>query len=185
MAERGALCPECERRPPLWRRGRAAFLYAGQARKLIMGLKYGGRTEHASALARFMAQAGDVLLEPDVVLVPVPVHRWRLWGRGYNQAALMAKALSRRQGLTCYPDALRRRFRTASLAGLSRQGRQRQMAGAIMLQDRYCDVLRGRSVLLVDDILTTGATAEECAKALLENGCVSVDILVAARVTLS
>ncbi|MCX5615885.1 ComF family protein [Bombella sp. TMW 2.2559] len=185
MAERGALCSDCERRPPPWHRGRAAFLYGGPVRRLIMGLKYGGRTEQASALARFMAQAGDDLLKPDAVLVPVPVHRWRLWGRGYNQAALMAKVLSRRKHLVCYPDALRRGFRTTSLAGLSRQGRRRQMAGAIVVQDRYREMLRGRPVILVDDILTTGATAEACAKALLENGCVSVDILVAARVTLS
>ena len=185
MAERGALCANCERRPPLWRRGRAAFLYGGSARRLIMGLKYGDRTEHASALARFMAQAGDDLLDQEALLVPVPVHRWRLWNRGYNQAALMAKALSRQRGLACQPDLLRRRFRTASLAGLSRQGRQKQMAGAIMVRDRYRDGLRGRRIILVDDILTTGATAEACAKALLEHGCVSVDILVAARVTLS
>ncbi|MBE1723425.1 MULTISPECIES: ComF family protein [Acetobacteraceae] len=185
MAERGMLCADCERSPPPWHRARAAFLYEGQARSLVMGLKYGSRTEHAAALAHFMARAGGDLIGPDVVLVPVPVHRGRLWQRGYNQAALMAMALARREGLACYPDALQRRFRTASLAGLSRQGRRRQMAGAVTLRPRYWSLLRGRRVVLVDDILTTGATAEVCVKALLEHGCLSVDILVAARVTLA
>ncbi|MCX5617814.1 ComF family protein [Bombella sp. TMW 2.2543] len=185
VAERGYLCLECEFHPPLWHRGRAAFLYEGQARRLIMGLKYGDRTEHAAILARFMAQAGQDILKPDALLVPVPVHRWRLWQRGYNQAALMAKILSRNTGVACCLDGLYRRSRTAALAGLSRQGRRKQVAGTIDIQPRHGDTLRGKSVILVDDILTTGATAEACAKALLENGCVSVDILVGARVTLS
>ncbi|OOL19830.1 hypothetical protein AL01_02395 [Bombella intestini] len=186
MAERGALCKECEIRPPAWHRGRAAFLYEGQARTLLMGLKYGGRTERAAALASFMAQAGDdLLMSRAVVLVPVPVHRGRLWQRGYNQAALIANHLARRRGLTCYPTALHRRFKTVALAGRSRHGRYQQMAGAITVRPRYRDLLRGRSVVLVDDILTTGATAEACAKALLEHECVSVDILVTARVTLT
>lgn len=186
MAERGALCAECEIRPPAWYRGRAAFLYERQARTLLMGLKYGGRTERAAALASFMSQAGDDLLVSDGrVLIPVPVHRGRLWQRGYNQAALIANHLARRRGLTCYPDALHRQFRTAALAGRSRHGRYQQMAGAITVRPRYRDLLRGRSVVVVDDILTTGATAEACAKALLEHECISVDILVTARVTLT
>lgn len=185
VAERGLLCPECEIHPPLWHKGRSAFLYEGQARRLIMGLKYGDRTEHAAVLARFMAQAGKDILRPGVILVPVPVHRWRLWKRGYNQAALMARVLSRDTGVECCLNGLYRWSRTAALAGLSRQGRRQQVADTIRIQPRHSDFLRGKAVVLVDDILTTGATAEACAKALLENGCVSVDILVGARVTLS
>ncbi|MCX5614279.1 ComF family protein [Bombella saccharophila] len=184
VAERGWLCETCEIRPPLWRKGRSAFLYEGQARQLIMGLKYGSKTEHAATLARFMTTAGADILKPDTVLVPVPVHRWRLWTRGYNQAALISRVIARKQGLAHCPNGLKRQFRTEALAHLSRHGRHHQLAGAMTVNPRHSEFLQGRSVILVDDILTTGATLGSCAKALLEIGCVSVDILVAARVTL-
>lgn len=183
-SEADGLCLECRQTGPLWQKGRAAFVYEEQARQLVLGLKYGGRTEYADILAWFMVQAGKDILRDDVVLVPVPIHRSRLWRRGYNQAALLVNVLSRLTGRECYPNALRRKRSTHPLARLTRGGRRKQVHDVMVLNSRYREKLQGRHVVLVDDILTTGATAEACTKVLLENNCISVDILVAARVTL-
>ncbi|GBR30814.1 competence protein F [Acetobacter orleanensis NRIC 0473] len=166
----------------MWAHARAAFLYDQAGRDLILHLKYADRLENARFLANRMVQAGRDILAPDVVLVPVPVHRWRLLGRRYNQAAILAGAVARRVGVGCVPDALVRRKATSRLASFSPQERKAEMVNAITLHPRRARLITGRSVVLVDDVLTTGATASVCTQVLLEAGAASVSLLVAGRV---
>ncbi|OAG76767.1 Competence protein F [Acetobacter malorum] len=176
------LCPACERHHPLWAHARAAFLYDQASRDLILQLKYADRLENARFLANRMVQAGQDILTSDAVLVPVPVHRWRLMGRRYNQAAILAWAVARRAGLTCVPDALVRRKATSRLASFSPQERKAEMVDAIAVHSCRASELAGRAVVLVDDVLTTGATATVCTQVLLDAGVASVSLLVAGRV---
>ena len=146
-------------------------------RRLALKLKYGRRIGVAATMAGQIAR----LLPPDLdMLVPVPLHRWRLWSRGYNQAALIARALGRRCGVAVDPAALTRVRRTAVLRGLNPRERARAVAGAFRVADRSS--VEGRRIGLVDDVYTSGATAEACTRALLAAGARSVVILCWARV---
>ncbi len=174
-------CPACLANPPGWRAGRAAFVYDDFSRQLILPLKYGDRTENARTLAPHMARAGRTLLDAADLLVPVPLHRRRLFTRRYNQAALLAQAVGRLSGRTVAVDALVRVRQTAPLIGQSAQERAGAMAGAIAARETRKALLEGSRVVLIDDVLTTGATAGACAAALLAAGAASVDVLAAAR----
>lgn len=174
-----AICDDCAAAPPPWGEARAALTYDAQSRQLILPFKHADRPELAHALARMMARAGAALLSRADLLVPVPLHRFRLLGRRYNQSALLAQSLQRLSGVRAAPDALRRTRATKSLGTLSAEARARMLAGAIAV--RRPAIIAGRRVLLVDDVLTTGATARDCTRALLEAGAAGVDLLVAAR----
>jgi ComF family protein len=176
------LCPGCRTSPPVFRRARAALRYDAQGRRLILPFKHADRTEIAVALAPHMLRAGATLLREADVLVPVPLHRGRLFHRRYNQAALLAKAVGRLAGCECLADALRRPRATASLGEKSAAERAAEVADAFAVRRARAARLRGRRVLLIDDVMTSGATANACAKVLLEAGAASVDVLVAARV---
>ena len=119
---------------------------------------------------------------PDALLVPVPLHRWRIWKRGYNQAALIAAALSRRSGVPAAPDLLRRTRATPPLRGLGRRERALAVRGAFSVRDAVRPALAGRAVILVDDVFTSGATANACARALKRAGAARVETLCWARV---
>ncbi|MFT9385489.1 double zinc ribbon domain-containing protein [Acetobacter sp.] len=173
------LCRACEHRHPLWGQARAAFVYAGAVRELILQLKYADRLDNAAYLAARMVMAGADILQPGSLLVPVPVHRWRLLTRRYNQAALLAQGIARRSGLECMPDALVRQRPTARLARFSRAARQKEVGQAVGVRDSRRILLAGRTVVLVDDMLTTGATATACVRALLRAGAQNVHVLVA------
>ncbi len=176
------LCPACEAVRPDYDRARAALRYDAGARRLILPLKHGDRVEIATALAPMMARAGAMLLRSADLLVPVPLHRWRLFRRRYNQAALLAQALARISGRPVLPDALIRTRPTAALGGKGSGDRQAEVAGAFAVRPRRAERILGPWVLLVDDVMTSGATASACARALKMAGAAAVDVLAAARV---
>jgi ComF family protein len=174
-----AQCAACLERPPRHAGARAAVGYGPVARTLALRLKYGGRLAFATTAARLMARhvPDDVAL-----LVPVPLHRWRLWGRGFNQAALIATALARASGIAHDPLALRRTRRTPALKGMSPRQRRQAVRAAFVVDPARSAQLKGRHVALIDDIYTSGATADACTRALLKGGAAKVTILCWARV---
>ncbi|MBN8814646.1 MAG: ComF family protein [Sphingomonas sp.] len=173
----GAQCASCLETPPRHAGVRAAVAYGPVARTLALRLKYGGRLAFATTAAQLMARH----MPPDAdLLVPVPLHRWRLWGRGFNQAALIAAALSRSSGVAHDPLALRRAKRTPALRGMNPSQRRAAVraAFAVAAPGR----LKGRHVVLVDDVHTSGATADACTRASLKAGAAKVTVLCWARV---
>ena len=176
-----ALCGSCLADPPPFDRLRAAVAYGEVSRQVALKLKYSGRPGLAETLAHFMlrhAPVGDC----GALLVPVPLHRWRIWSRGYNQAALIASALSRRTGLPADPRLLRRIRATPPLKGLGRRERSLAVRGAFRVAPEGRGAIAGRRVVLVDDVYTSGATAFACARTLRRAGAASVEILCWARV---
>ncbi|HEY1447822.1 MAG TPA: ComF family protein, partial [Caulobacteraceae bacterium] len=162
----GARCANCLARRPAFDRARAACLYDEASRDLILKLKHADRTDLAVLFARWLARAAaDLIGETDAV-VPVPLHRWRLLRRRYNQAAEIARPLAGAARLPYWPDALGRPRNTSSQAGKSSSGRRRNVAAAFEVPGRWRARVAGARLLLVDDVLTTGATAEGCARAL-------------------
>ncbi len=175
-------CPSCLAHAPPWRRARGALRYDAQAAKLMLAFKYADRPDLAAPLAALMARAGAALLRDAELIVPVPLHRRRLFARRYNQAALLALALGRRSLRPAVPDLLVRTRPTVKLGDLGRAARAEVLAGAIAVRPARASLVAGRQVLVVDDVMTSGATAAACAAALLAAGAAAVDVLVAARV---
>lgn len=176
------LCPSCRVRPPAFRQARAALRYDKQARGLILPFKHGDRIELAPALAPMMARAGAALLIGADVLVPVPLHRRRLFQRKYNQAAMLALAIGKASGHSVAPDLLQRTRQTHSLDDKSPEERAREVQGSFSIRPSRIHMVIGKTVLLIDDVMTSGATASACAFALMAAGATAVDVLVAARV---
>jgi ComF family protein len=168
--------------PPAYQRARAAVRYDDVARTLVHALKYQDRTDLAPAMGRWMARAGHELLGEADALVPVPLHWRRGWSRRYNQSGALARVIERQSGVRLASEALRRVRPTAQQIGLSRSQRASNVQGAFKVAaDRQADIA-GRRVILVDDVLTSGATVDACARALLRAKAASVDVLVFARV---
>jgi len=178
-------CAACLASPPEFDRARAVLVYDDASRRLVLGFKHADRLEGAPAFGRWLARAGAELTAAADLIVPVPLHRWRLFRRRYNQAGLLALALGRVAERPVVPDLLVRRRATPTQGGLGRRGRQRNVAGAFALRPGREPQVRGRRVLLVDDVHTTGATLNACARALRRAGAASVDALTLARVTLA
>ena len=176
------LCPACILLPPVFGEARAALRYDAQSRRMILPLKHADRTDLVAALAPQMVRVGGPLLARADLLVPVPLHRRRLFQRRYNQAALLARAISRLSHVPLQPDALVRIRATDSLGDKSAEARAAEVQRAFVVRASRARRVHGLRVLLIDDVMTSGATANECAAALLRAGAVAVDVLVAARV---
>lgn len=177
------LCGECTREAPAYDRARAALRYDDGARRLILAFKHADRTDTAPAFGAWLARAGAELLADAEVITPVPLHRLRLLKRGYNQAAILARALTKETGLALIPDLLQRRRATASQQGLSAQARLENVtAGAFRVHPWQRSRVEDRRVALIDDVMTTGATVSACARVLRRAGAARVDVLTLARV---
>jgi ComF family protein len=168
--------------PPAYSRARAAVRYDDVARKLVHAFKYGDRVDLALLLGRWMARAGRELFDGADALVPVPLHWRRLWARRFNQSAALAEAISRESGIVVAHTHLRRVKATAQQVGLSRSDRATNVQGAFKVDPSDKAAVAGRRLILVDDVLTSGATTDACARALLRAGAAQVDVLVFARV---
>lgn len=171
-------CAACLAKPPIIGRTRAAVAYGDATRTLPLRLKYSRKVALARTMARYMRPLVDVTGEP--VLVPVPLHRSRLWSRGFNQAALIAWELASGCGIGHDPFVLRRRKRTAALKGMSPMQRRREVSGAFDVTKP--EQIAGRKIILVDDVLTTGSTANACARALRRAGASRIELICWARV---
>lgn len=175
-------CPVCITRPPRWQRARAALIYDDFSRRPVLDLKRAGRRDGLSTFAGWMLQVGGDLVDSADVLVPVPLHFTRLVMRGFNQSGWLAQEIGRAAGKPVLVDALVRQRRTPSQAGLSGRARRRNVSGAFRLRKGRAAQIAGAQVLLVDDVLTTGATLSACTRALKQAGARQVDVLVLARV---
>ncbi len=177
------LCGACLRETPAFDRARAVMRYDDLSRRLLLSFKHGDRLESVPAFAHWMARAGHEQLDACDLVTVVPLHWTRLFARRYNQAALLGRGLvKQRPGLTFLPDLLLRTRRTPSQGRLGRTARQRNVAGAFRVNPRRGGAVVGQRVLLIDDVMTTGATVEACCKALRKAGAETVEVLVLARV---
>ena len=178
----GARCSTCIASPRAFDRARAACVYDHASRELILRFKHGDKPELGSLFARWMMRAGEELLAGADAVAPTPLHPRRLFGRRYNQAAEIARPLARLAKLRYAPDVLRRARPTPSQGGRSAVERRRNLVGAIVVDPARQPLVEGRRIVVIDDVFTTGATAEACAKALLRAGARAVDLLTVARV---
>jgi ComF family protein len=178
----GAESAEAIADPPPFRRCRAVAAYDDVARRLVHGLKYRDRLELAGWMGEWMARAGAEALADADLVVPVPMHRWRLWSRRFNQSANLAAALAAIAGKPLATEALVRTRPTRQQVGLTAGERDRNVRGAFRVPDNQRLAVAGRAILLVDDVLTTGATVKAATRALARAGAASVDVLVFARV---
>ncbi len=176
------LCAACLAGPRVLSAVRAAFRY-DTGRELVVRFKRADRTDYAPAFAGWMARAGGDLLASADLIAPTPLHRWRLLKRRFNQAALLANAVAKRAGVACLPDALVRHRPTASQGAMpSAAARRRNVRGAFSVRPGAARRIAGRRIVLIDDVMTTGATLEACARALLKAGAADVSAIVLARV---
>ncbi len=185
------VCAACEARPPQFDRARSVLAYDDESRPLLLNLKHGDRTDLAPLFGTWLGRTGADLLSEADLIAPVPMHRTRLLGRRYNQAALLTKAITRPMtqpsqwqvdGPTVVLDLLARRRATPSQGKLSPLARARNVRGAFAVRPRYQSAVLGKRIVLIDDVFTTGATVEECARVLRRAGAGEIDVLTLARV---
>lgn len=181
LAALAALCRDCLRQRPSHDGMSAATLYTDASRQLVLTFKHGRRIALADLLARLMA-ARLPQLAGEWLVVPVPLHRWRLWRRGFNQSALLAQRLAAAPGRRLVVDALVRRRATPTLGGLDREQRRRALDGSLSVHPHRAGLLEGAQVLLVDDVVTSGATTDAATRVLRQAGVRSVRIVCFARV---
>lgn len=180
-----AMCGHCMANPPSFAGARAVFRYDGSSRAQVLALKYHDKTQFAPVFGTWLARTAQEYRQQVQFVLPVPLHYWRLVKRRYNQAALLAKALSRETELPYLPDTLLRVRATKTQAGLTRKGREDNVRGAFAVSKARREALKGASVLLVDDVMTTGATLNACARALHDAGVADVYVLTLARTVMA
>ena len=163
------ICGRCASQAPLHGGIAAATIYGPVSRELLLALKHGGKFAHAGPMGRFMAMrfaASGVVAPQDPLVVPVPLHFTRLWKRGYNQSGLLAKSFARQMKWEFIPDALRRIRKTPSLDGLGSAERREVVDGAIIVARETFASISGRDLVLIDDVVTSGATTDACVRSL-------------------
>jgi predicted amidophosphoribosyltransferase len=175
-------CDDCLVIARPWTAGRAAMIYRGTARRMVLGLKHGDRLDIARPAALWLARAARDILMPETLIVPIPLHWRRIVKRRYNQSALLARALAHETGLQCCPDFLRRTKSTKSLDGMGRDQRYAMLESAISVHPKRSPLGQGRPVLLVDDVMTSGATFTAATEACKAAGVSDVFVLSLARV---
>jgi len=173
------LCASCQDDPHAYAKARSAFAYNENSRALILRFKHGDQLHGVPTFAQWMAKAGRELIESSDIVAPVPLHRWRLLKRRYNQAALLALAIGKIADKPVRVDLLTRRKQTPSQGHLSRKAREANVRGAFALGKRA--EVKGKTVLLIDDVMTSGATSDACARVLLKAGAARVNVLTLAR----
>jgi ComF family protein len=178
----GVLSLEAIADPPAYRRARAAVRYDEVARGLVHAFKYGDRIDLAPTVGRWMAQAGRELLGEADALMPVPLHWRRQWMRRFNQAAALVNVIALESGVPAMHGVLKRVRATRQQVGLTQAERGSNVQGAFAVPAELRPNVRGKRIILVDDVLTSGATVDTCARALLRSGALNVDVLVFARV---
>jgi len=180
----GMQCAEAIASPPPFKQLRAAVLYDDLARQLVSRFKYSNRPDYARWLAKWMIMAGKELLEENPLIVPVPLHRGRLFSRRFNQSAEIARQIAKQKGMPerYEPELLVRTRATKQQVGLSEKGRERNVSGAFRVPAGAQMKLNGASILLIDDVYTTGATSRAATRALLRAGAATVSVLVFAKV---
>ena len=174
-------CGACLQDPLIYAHTRASFKYDAHAKKLVLSFKHGDATHLAPLLGHWMYKAGTDLLLTTDCLIPVPLHWFRLLKRGYNQAELLAKEVSRHSGVPVYNDVLKRSRATASQGHLSAAEREQNVKNAFKVHPKHAALIRNKNVLLVDDVMASGTTLRHCTKALLKAGAREVNILVLAK----
>nr|WP_085892631.1 double zinc ribbon domain-containing protein [Roseovarius litorisediminis] len=182
MVDEAEYCDDCMSISRPWSRGRAAVLYKDNGRKLVLALKHGDRHDVVRPAALWMAHAAKPILTANMIIAPVPLHWSRMLRRRFNQAALLAQAVADQTGLSCCPDLLIRPKRTRSLDGLGRDARHQTLSDAIRVHGKRKAALIGQAVLIIDDVMTSGATLSSAAQACFSAGAADVCILALARV---
>lgn len=175
-------CDDCLTTPVSWDRGRAATLYAGSARALVLALKHGDRPDIAKAMGRWMARAAADLIAESDVMVPIPLHWRRFLTRRYNQSAELSRVMARETGVPHAPDLLRRMRPTEMQRSRSACARAQNVKGVFAVPPYMRDSALGKRVLLIDDVMTTGATLSAATEALRNAGAAEVSVVVFARV---
>jgi ComF family protein len=180
--KQGLICPSCAGKPPLYDQARAALVYNDQSRDLILRFKNGDQTHAVRSFTPWLRRAGADMLTRADIIIPVPLHPFRLIRRRYNQSALLAQDLSKQSGAACYVDGIRRTKHTKVQGHLTYKKRYKNVRNVFDIKEKYRGDLDGKDIVLVDDVLTTGATVNECCKVLRSAGAETISVLTVARV---
>lgn len=178
----GNICLGCSKTPPRYDKARSALVYDDASRDVILGFKHGDQTASVPSFVPWMMRAADKIMDQTDYIIPVPLHRWRLMRRRFNQAGLMAQYLSKAAHVPTLLDGLVRKRATQTQGHLNSSERKKNVKNAFSVHPKQVTALKGKSVLLIDDVYTTGATIDECTKILLKVGVSSVNVLTLARV---
>lgn len=181
-AKEGNICAACHKTPPSYAYARSALVYDDVSRHIILGFKHGDQTHAVASFMPWLLRAGDEILAQSDYLVPVPLHRWRMVRRRYNQAGIITQFLSKETKIPAFLGLIERSRATVTQGHLNVAERQRNIKNAFIISDAYKDKIKNKNICLIDDVFTTGATVNECTKILLKAGAASVNILTLARV---
>lgn len=181
-AKEGNICASCHKNPPVFHQARSALVYDDESRNVILGFKHGDQTQAVPSFMPWLLRAGEEILAQSDYLVPVPLHRWRMLRRRYNQAGLIAQYLSKETSIPVFLNLIDRHKATVTQGYLKTNERQKNVRGAFKISDENRQQIKNRHICLIDDVFTTGATVNECTKVLLKSGAASVSILTLAKV---